>query len=184
MKFFMILAVLIGAEVANGQAAYEYVDQAYAAGRGFRSSRTESSLGCAIDYSCTYPEIAIGFNRDNLPCCKPKWLVTYADLHGPEESLEEAMTGNGREGFWGYHSTTNRSPAAGRNTSINAKLDVCLGYVVADGISNATACHTACEGSSNTHCTATWTNNGYSSNRGVCHDRCECKYGDYYCDGL
>ncbi len=97
-------------------------------------------------------------------------------------SIEELFAPAQATAYYGYVSTTNRSPNAGRTQSAEARLDVCMGSNdtnAAIATNNATTCGNQYCGSGpvNEYCNA--------NNQAVCRDRCECAIPPYTgCDYL
>jgi hypothetical protein len=162
----------------------------------FNTTRTCTSLGgswvstCAGDKNCT---VAYKYGRNPAAtsiCCKFENICNAQGERLPQEEIEAIHSANERadfesvfspdtvESYWGYYSTSNRSPNAGRATSIAARLDVCIGSTdvdtaVANGVSWCQ--NTGCGAAANEYCEATGTNNGQTGVfAAVCKDRCEC----------
>jgi hypothetical protein len=127
-------------------------------------------------------------------CCanfnsQPNCLMNDVASNEEMESVQTANSGDLSDvygpvapklvdAYYGYVSTTNRSPSTGRATSIKARLDICIGSTdvdtaVANGVSWCQ--NTGCGAAANEYCEATGTNNGQSGVfAAVCKDRCEC----------
>lgn len=184
---FTAIAAFGISEVAQAQASYDNISLGTTIGRRFNTSRTADSLGCEIvTGSCPTGAVRMGYNPNEYSCCSYRAMTAEEVVALNTESFAVAFTLDPQtEAYWGYNGASNRSPNGGRTTSYVAKLDVCLGDTIVSGLSGHTACHNACDDSTkNIHCQANWSNNGSTQAAGVCHDRCECIYGDNTCNNL
>jgi hypothetical protein len=93
-----------------------------------------------------------------------------ATLETNREDLGKVFNPDVVDVYWGYVSSTNRSPNAGRAQSAYARLDVCMGANDTDAAiatMNANTCYSSyCGTSANEYCNA--------NSAAVCQDRCEC----------
>jgi hypothetical protein len=180
---FVILAVVILLflpELATAQAPSNLVSLTVnsdgSSGRRFSSDRDDDSEDCHAPSggtTCVYPEISIGFYPNGTRCCHSKWEPAKIKFQLEDQSAnlgKEVFSPAQSLTFWGYVTTTNRSPNAGRAQSAYARLDVCMGANDTDAAiatNNATTCYNQyCGTSYNEYCNA--------NSAAVCQDRCEC----------
>ncbi len=138
-------------------------------------------------FSCTLPYELKGWSPAGLNCCVDlRSLCLVGDI---KTAVVESIQSLNKDGiadafapnsgpYWGYANTTNRTGNYGRDVSIKARLDVCMGSNDTDSAiatNNATTCYNQyCGTSSNEYCNASGSDGGWSGAGAVCHDRCEC----------
>jgi hypothetical protein len=135
-------------------------------GRGFNDSVTCTGEDGYISSGTTCPkgDFRMGYTPNGNACC-----ISPFSAPRSRNSIGNSLE-NVTDTYWGYISTTARSPNAGRAQSAIARLDVCMGSNDTDAAiatNNATTCYNQyCGTSYNEYC------NGNSA--AVCQDRCEC----------
>ncbi len=132
--------------------------------------------------SCMPGYNMVGYTVTGAWCCQkcviqPPELNERVEPSDASSGVETAFTPRTNT-FFGYFGTTNRSGTVGRATSINARLDVCMGNLDTDSAiatNNATTCYNQyCGTSKNEYCNASGVDGNWSGTAAVCHDRCEC----------